>query len=107
MLFKELCGRFGTLVLDESSNVKNHWSKSFGLCRRLSRMIPHRYCLTGTPIDKDPQDFWSQFWLIDHGHSLGETLGLFRSAFFVEKPNYWGGFEYEFKQTMKRELSRR
>ena len=49
---------------------------------------------------------WSQLNLVDGGESLGDTLGLFRAAFFTEKRNYWGGYDYEFKRSTKRELNR-
>ncbi len=90
---------FDGLVLDESQNVKGHDSLTFRACRQLSKNAARIvFALSGTPHGQDPTDLWSQFWLIDHGETLGQTLGLFRSVFFSEKLNYFGGFEYTFQQ---------
>ena len=51
---------------------------------------------------------WAQYFLIDDGATLGETLGLFRAAFFTEKDNFWGGpysKEYTFKDKLRPKLS--
>ena len=86
----KLASHFGMLALDESTSVKSKDSTIFKIARRMMRTIPHRYCLTGTPINKDPMGFWAQFFLIDGGYTLGETLGLFRQAFFKEEEGYFG-----------------
>jgi SNF2 family DNA or RNA helicase len=64
------------------------------------------FVLTGTPFGRDVTDLWAQMHLVDNGHSIGETLGLFRAAFFKQKDSYWGGFEYTFDKKMDKELKR-
>lgn len=98
---------FDMLILDESTSVMNHTSLFFRMVRRMRKTIGYCYALTGTPIDKDPMAFWSQFFLIDGGYALGETLGLFREVFFRKTVNYWGGYDYEFRKKMMPELARR
>jgi SNF2 family DNA or RNA helicase len=91
---------FDGLVLDESQNVKGHGSLTFRACRQISKHAAKIvFALSGTPHGQDPTDLWSQFYLIDAGETLGQTLGLFRSVFFTEKLNYFGGFEYTFQQS--------
>lgn len=104
---RELAEHFQMLVADECSSIKNPASLHFGMVRKLSRLMPYRYGLTGTPFDKDPQDLWSQFYFIDHGYTLGETLGLFREVYFARKMNRWGGFEYEFRKKKSDDLALR
>jgi SNF2 family DNA or RNA helicase len=87
------------LVLDESQNVRGHGSLTFRACRQLSKRCAEiMFALSGTPHGQDPTDLWSQFYLIDHGETLGQTLGLYRAVFFSEKMNYFGGLEYTFQQ---------
>jgi SNF2 family DNA or RNA helicase len=81
-------------------NCKNVNSMTYRMCRAISKEVPWAFGLTGTPFGKQLEDLWAQFFLIDHGETLGPTLGLFRSAFFAETTNYWGGWEYKFKKTM-------
>ncbi len=97
--------RFDVMVLDEVQNCKNHNSLAYKLCNLLSKYIPVRYGLTGTPMGGDPTDFWSEFYLIDRGATLGNTLGIYRSAFFREQPNPWSGwYDYVFDKKKKKQL---
>jgi len=104
----DLMGKcFDVLVADECTSIKNPRSLWFKILRRFRKTIPSIYGLTGTPFNKSPEDLWSQFLVIDGGETLGETLGIYREAFFSEKDNYWGGKEYTFRQSMWRPLSSR
>ena len=97
---------FDMLVLDESTLVMNHQSFSFRLIKSLAKGTKYFYELTGTPFDKDVEALWSQFLLVDGGYALGETLGLFREAYFRKVKTYWA-FEWEFRKLKKDELHRR
>lgn len=88
---------FDFLILDELHRVKSHDSLLFKMLSWLSWRCPFRYGTTGTPFGRNPERLWPQFKLIDHGATLGETLGLFRAVFFNGKPNYWGGVDYTFR----------
>ena len=98
---------FGMLVLDECAALKNPNSLHFKVVRRMCRQTGYVYGLTGTPFGKDPMDLWSQFYVIDKGYSLGETLGLFREVFFSKKQRFWGGYDYTFRTGMRDVLHRR
>lgn len=93
---------------DEADAFKNHTSLTYRVVRRLSRdkNTLYSYALTGTPFGKSPEDLWGLFHAIDGGAALGETLGLYRAAFFTEHPNFWGGSEYKFQHKMKKALNR-
>lgn len=103
---KRITDAFDFLVLDECTAIKNHRSLHFKLVRALAKKIPYRLGLTGTPFDKNPEDLWSQFFVIDGGYTLGETIGLFRAAYFREVKHYFG-VEYRFREQKKEALTRR
>lgn len=98
---------FRTVIFDEVTALKSHTSLYYTLARALGKVVRHRYGLTGTPFDRDPQDLWAEFFAVDRGEALGKTLGLFREAFFIESENYWGGRNYAFQTKRKAELHRR
>ncbi len=103
---KILADMFDFIVLDESTAVQNKMSLTSRVCRQLVKTIPLRYEMTGTPFGKDPIAFWSQFFLLDNGATLGETLGLYRAAFYTMKKNYWGGRDYTFDKKKTKILRR-
>jgi SNF2 family DNA or RNA helicase len=88
------------LIMDEIHKIKNSQSLTYRMCRAISAEAEYAVGLTGTPFGKNLQDLWSQFYVIDFGETLGGTLGLYRGAFFKEKINYWGAYEYKFKRDM-------
>lgn len=93
-LVQNFLHRFNGVVFDESHFLGNHDALVYRLCRRLSHHCFLRYGMTGTPFGRDPTRLWSQFYLVDHGETLGDTLALFRQAFFTAKANFWGGAEW-------------
>ncbi len=101
---KTLLSIIDGLALDEAATaVKTHGKLPFRICRQISMKAKTVFALSGTPFD-DPSDLWAQMYLVDHGETLGKTLGLFRSVFFNSKMNYWGGMEYTFKSSMNSAL---
>lgn len=98
------------LVLDESTRAGNKRSLTFRLLRKLAKRATVRYALAGRPFGRDPTMLWSQYFIIDGGETLGETLGLYRAAFFSESENRWDpkGFAktYKFREEMRPKLSR-
>lgn len=94
-LLKLLDGFF----LDESTELGNPDSLTYRICRRFAKAGKRMYPLSGTPFGKDLKPLWAQMFLVDLGHTLGETLGLFRSGFYSETINQQTGFpEYHFEK---------
>lgn len=94
---RKLFGDFTHLIMDECHKCKNIHSLTYRLCNSISNHTKYAFGLTGTPFGGDVTDLWGQFKIIDKGATLGDTLGLFREAFFIEKENYWSGWpEYKF-----------
>ena len=68
------------LIMDESTKVKAFRTLRTRSILKLSRGIPHRYILTGTPVTERVQDIWSQFFLLSP-HILGTSFVAFRSQY--------------------------
>jgi len=102
-LVKNFTSKFQMVVFDEIHKAKNTTSLTYSLCHSISKKCEYRYGLTGTPFGRDPIDLWAQFQLIDHGETLG-LKGMYQSAFFTTKKNFWGGWEHKFKKAMEEEL---
>lgn len=92
---------FDTFVADEIHKCSNIGTLTYRMCRAISNQCDYGIGLSGTPFGKDVEDIWSQFYLIDFGETLGETKGLFQSAFFEQKMNYFSKFN-EFKFDKKK-----
>jgi len=98
---------FDCIIFDELHMCKSTKSLTYRICQQLSKESSFRYGLTGTPFGRDPVDFWAEFFLVDRGETLGQTLGLYRAAYFEEKNNWFGGTEYTFNKKLAGSLARR
>ena len=98
------------LVMDESTCAGHKDSLTSKLCTKLRQRAKFCYALAGRPFGRDPTLLWSQYYILDGGATFGETLGLFRAAFFNEEDNPYDpkGFSknYTFKTKMKDKMMR-
>lgn len=94
------------IALDEIHKTRNKDTLRYSILRALMKTMPVRYGTTGTLFGHDPQEIYPQFYLIDRGETFGDTMGLFREAFFDKKVNPWGGPEYTFRKELTRQLYR-
>lgn len=102
-----IASRFNLICLDESTEIMNHRSLTFKVCNKIGLKMIFRYGMAGIPFGRDPHALWSQFFFCDHGETLGETLGIFRGAFFKTKENYWSGYyDYVFDKKWTKKLNR-
>jgi len=81
---------------DETHYVRNTDTIRFSILKTATQHMDYRYCMTGTPMGKNPEDVFSQFFLTDRGETFSDTLGMFRAAFFLEKAHHWKGIEFVF-----------
>lgn len=72
---------FTTLVIDESSRIKNAGSQRFKILKQAAKAIPSRVILTGTPMPQGLQDLWTQIGVLDYGERLGRSLTAFRTTY--------------------------
>ncbi len=75
---------FHYLILDESQKIKNPNSQSAYVACHLN--ASHRLVLTGTPVENNTLELWSQFQFLNRG-MLG-TLNYFRQAFATQIEKY-------------------
>jgi SNF2 family DNA or RNA helicase len=102
---KALLDKFQFLGIDEIHYAKHHDTLRFSILRQLAKM-EYCYGISGTLWGKDPTPLWAEFFLIDGGETMGETLGLFREAFFTKKPGYWQAMTYTFDENKIEDLNR-
>jgi len=73
---------FDMVVIDESSSFKSHATKRFRAMKRILHKTHYMVLLTGTPNPNGYLDLWSQFYLIDGGERLFNTISKYRSRYF-------------------------
>lgn len=93
-----VAAHFDVSVYDELHRLLSWKSMTYEICSQLSQTMTYRFGLTATLLGRDPNVVWPQYNCIDLGKTFGKTLGIFRAAFFKEKINYWGGYEYTLKK---------
>jgi hypothetical protein len=93
---KMLAKRYNFIGMDESHKLKNHDGLWFSVMESITKSAEYVYATTGTLFGHDPEDAWGQFKLVDNGETFGDTLGLFRTTFFINKPDPWKRVVREF-----------
>lgn len=101
---ERLCREYNWLGMDEIHKLANWQSLWFDVMDRISARMEFSYGATGTLFGKEVERAWGPFYLIDRGETFGETLGLFRAAFFTTKMNPWKGAQYVFDKRMDGKL---
>lgn len=111
-LIKKLIKTTDAVVFDESTRAAGNDSLTNIMCKQLTnpKNVDIVYALAGRPFGRDPTLLWRQQYLVDRGKSLGDTVGLFRAAFFSAKQNPWSKNKhhkkFKFKKRMMRKLTR-
>jgi SNF2 family DNA or RNA helicase len=101
----DVANEFDMFVADESTALMSSTSLSFKVAKAISKDLDYVYCLSGTPFGKNPIALWSQFFIVDRGETLGETLGLFRETFCKSRTSYAGFPEWHFDKRKTDKLS--
>lgn len=101
-------GRFKTIVVDESSKLKNFKGsiqkhpktgkrflrcdsgKNTGALAKLALRAERFIELTGTPCSRSLENLWAQLWFIDFGKRLGRTFSAFQDRWFRPHPSGFG-----------------
>ncbi len=77
------------LILDESHRCKGHGSKQANKVFTLSRDVPHKFLMTGTPILNNEMDIYQQFKILDGGERFGRNFWAFRAKYFEDENASW------------------
>jgi len=80
---KNLPFDYDMVIYDESTYIKNKDSNRWLICNALFYDVPRKVILTGTPSPNGLHDLWGQIYHLDHGQSLGGSLGDFRRMHFL------------------------
>lgn len=76
------------LTIDESSKWKNSQSQRFKRMRKQLVYFKRRHILTGTPRPNNYLDLFSQIYLVDRGHALGEFVTHYKAEYFYPTGDY-------------------
>lgn len=63
-LFRKSAG-LEFVICDESHRIKTPSSRCSMCLRRLSKIVPHRFLVTGTPLAENPMDIYAQYRFLD------------------------------------------
>jgi SNF2 family DNA or RNA helicase len=75
---------YHTLVVDESTKLKNWTSQRMMILRRYLPSFKRRYILTGTPVPENLDNYFSQQFIVDLGSSFGTSITAFRHEWFID-----------------------
>ena len=70
------------LICDESSRIKNPTAKMSKAAYRIAKVCKYRLILTGTPIQNNPLDFFSQYKVLDDS-IFGKSFYAFKNEYAV------------------------
>ena len=70
------------LICDESSKIKNPTAKMSKATYRIAKICKYRLILTGTPIQNNPLDFFSQYKILDDS-IFGKSFYAFKNEYAI------------------------
>lgn len=90
-----LCLRFlqaapTTLVVDESTSIKDHRAKRTRFCLRMAGLAKLRRILSGLPSPQSPLDLYSQLLFLDQRITGHGTFASFRATYAVTERKPFG-----------------
>jgi len=108
---EKLVEDYDMIIFDESSYMRKTNTVIYKTLSKIMDAIPVKLMLTGTPMNGRPEDLYPQFRLVDGGYTLGETISLYRQAFFKEVKTRFGRgrqrVDYHFKSSLTDNLHER
>jgi SNF2 family DNA or RNA helicase len=84
---KAFWSKFDTIVVDESTAIKNPTAKRSKALAKISKHFKYRRILSGTPMPQSIVDLWHQIYLLDEGKRLGPSFRHFRAQTCVPEQN--------------------
>lgn len=70
------------IICDESSKIKNPTAKMSKATHKIAKFCNYRLILTGTPIQNNPLDFFSQYKVLDE-NIFGKSFYAFKNEYAV------------------------
>jgi hypothetical protein len=100
------------LVMDESTRIKNHKAQRTRAIDKLAPFAAARIILTGTPITKGYEDFYSQYHFLDPNIIGLSNYYAFRNRYCITVPAFAGAARgqvnivgYKFQEELFRKLA--
>jgi len=78
---------FDTVIVDESSSLKDHTTNRFKALKKVRPLIKRMHQLTATPAAETYLHLFAQIYLLDQGERFGRSIGKFREQYFTH--NQW------------------
>ena len=72
----------GMIICDESSKIKNPTAKMSKATHKIAKLCSYRLILTGTPIQNNPLDFFSQYKALDE-NIFGKSFYAFKNEYAI------------------------
>lgn len=72
----------GMIICDESSKIKDPTAKMSKATHKIAKLCKYRLILTGTPIQNNPLDFFSQYKVLDE-NIFGKSFYAFKNEYAV------------------------
>lgn len=91
-IHQSIIGKFYVTVVDESSMMRSHESKTTNAVLEVGRSSPRRIIASGTPRPNTDMELWAQFAMLDG--SLGQSFYSFRNKYFSKSAD---GYSYYMK----------
>lgn len=90
-IYESLCQiKWGFMVLDESTRIKNRATKQAKAILKLGKIASRRYILTGTPAPNSPLELFNQFRFLDPS-VFGDSWYFYRDRYCVM--GGYGGYQ--------------
>lgn len=98
---------FRTVFGDELHTIKRWEAQRTKAAIRVTRHIPRRVGLTGSPITNEVMDVWSQCMFIDNGRTFGDNAWKFRLQYYIKAEHHGGWYpKREAKAQIQKKLKR-
>lgn len=92
-----------TLVIDESSKIKNSSTRRFKILKPFLTSFKRRWILTGSPNPNGYLDLFGQIYIIDLGLALGKYVTHYRFNYFYQTG--YGGYTWALKPGADKEIT--
>ena len=84
-----------TIILDESTAIKNPKAKQSKAIMKLKEKIENRFLLTGTAVINNPLDLFNQFCFLDYRILGFESFWAFKCFYSVMEPRKFGNIRFK------------
>lgn len=89
-------GSFSSVIIDESTMLKEARTQRFKVLYALCKDVPQRAILTGKPILEQAEEIFAQALFLDDGKMFGKSFWKFRDTYFAPGPP-WSPYEWQLK----------